>query len=230
MPELRARRCGGGRGRRRRSWARRCGSRRSRRRRVCRSRKGGAGGGVGRGSVAGGGAGCAAARRWAVAPRMRRGWRCRCAGAPGAGRAFGFPSGPVSSCCACATTSGEVCACDAKWRTASPSAQSWQAARDEALSWSLSPCESRAGETESRTPGSTMNCQPLGRIVASAESSAVYFDIITGCMRACSRRVQKKRSDTLAIDLELRRPGVSPGGGSICRSRRAGWRGRSAHR
>lgn len=41
----------------------------------------------------------------------------------------------------------------------------------------------------------------------------VYFDIITGCVCACSLRVQKKRSDTLAIDLEPGRDGESGDGG-----------------
>ncbi|GIQ75789.1 hypothetical protein BraRD5C2_42310 [Bradyrhizobium sp. RD5-C2] len=69
-----------------------------------------------------------------------------------------------------------------RWRTASPSAQSWQAARDEALSWSWSPRAEKSGQEgkEVRTEqfGRTMNCQPLGRIVASAESSAKFISTL----------------------------------------------------
>ncbi|MGX1348844.1 hypothetical protein AB7M49_002420 [Bradyrhizobium elkanii] len=120
-----------------------------------------------------------------------------------------------------------------RWRIASPSAQSWQAARDEALSLSRSPrrkvwagkkTESRTIRQDDEPPAVRPDCgEP--RIIGE-----VYFDIITGCMRDCSPRVQKKRSDTFAIDVELGRKRDLPAGESICRRRRAGRSRRSAHR
>ncbi|MHC2330773.1 hypothetical protein ACVIW0_000062 [Bradyrhizobium sp. USDA 4454] len=64
-----------------------------------------------------------------------------------------------------------------RWRTASPSAQSWQAARDEALSCIWSPRRKVWAGKKVRAEqfGRTMNCQPLGRIVAGAESSAKFI-------------------------------------------------------
>ncbi|MGY3531387.1 hypothetical protein ACVISU_004155 [Bradyrhizobium sp. USDA 4452] len=118
-------------------------------------------------------------------------------------------------------------------RIASPSAQSWRAARDEALSWYWSPRAESLGrrESESRTirqddelPAVRPDCGEH-RIIGE-----VYFDIITGCMCLCSLAIQKKRSDTLAIDVELRRARESAGCGAICRRRWTGWSGRSAHR
>jgi hypothetical protein len=120
-----------------------------------------------------------------------------------------------------------------RWRTASPSAQSWQAARDEALSLSWSPrrkvwagrkSENRTIRQDDEPPAVRPDCGEC-RIIGE-----VYFDIITGCVRVCSRRIQKKRSDTFAIDMEPRRAGDSLGGRSICRRRWAGWTRRSAHR
>jgi hypothetical protein len=84
-------------------------------------------------------------------------------------------------------------------RTASPSAQSWQAARDEVLSCSGIP-GGRSGQEgietteqfrrEDEPPAVGPDCGEQ-RIVVE-----VYFDIITGCMFACSGSIQKKRSDT----------------------------------
>lgn len=120
-----------------------------------------------------------------------------------------------------------------RWRTASPSAQSWQAARDEALSLSRSPrrkvwagkqSENRTIRQDDEPPAVRPDCgEP--RIIGE-----VYFDIITGCMCGCSPRVQKKRADTFAIDVELGRKSDAPAGEPICRRRRAGRSRRSAHR
>ena len=120
-----------------------------------------------------------------------------------------------------------------RWRIASPSAQSWQAARDEALSLSRSPrrkvwagkqSENRTIRQDDEPPAVRPDCgEP--RIIGE-----VYFDIITGCMCDCSPRVQKKRTDTFAIDVEPRRKSGSPAGESIRRRLWAGRSGRSAHR
>ncbi|MGY2810198.1 hypothetical protein ACVIHF_006928 [Bradyrhizobium sp. USDA 4506] len=120
-----------------------------------------------------------------------------------------------------------------RWRIASPSAQSWQAARDEALSLSRSPrrkvwagkqSENRTIRQDDEPPAVRPDCgEP--RIIGE-----VYFDIITGCVCDCSPRVQKKRADTFAIDVELGRKGDSSAGESICRRWRAGRSRRSAHR
>ncbi|MGX1102779.1 hypothetical protein AB7M47_001162 [Bradyrhizobium elkanii] len=120
-----------------------------------------------------------------------------------------------------------------RWRTASPSAQSWQAARNEALSLSRSPrrkvwagkqSENRTIRQDDEPPAVRPDCgEP--RIIGE-----VYFDIITGCMCDCSPRVQKKRTDTYAIDVEPRRKSGSPAGESICRRRWAGRSWRPAHR
>ncbi len=68
-----------------------------------------------------------------------------------------------------------------RWRTASPSAQSWQAARDEALSCLGVPGGKSGQEgknVKAEQFGRTMNCQPLGRIVASAESSTKFISTL----------------------------------------------------
>ncbi len=186
-----------------------------------------AGGGAGRagGAAAGGGAcGCGAAAGGAG-----------CAGAPGAGRGFGFPSGPVSSFgCACATTSGEVWACDAEVANcitvsavvASSTRRSFVMVLESpgGKFWAGKKTVSRTIRQDDERPAVRPDCgEP--RIIGE-----VYFDIITGCMRACSLRIQKKRSDIVATDVELRRGGDSPRGESICRRWWTGWSRRSTHR
>ncbi|MFT5554912.1 MAG: hypothetical protein ACI9P3_004342, partial [Bradyrhizobium sp.] len=199
---------------------------------------GGAGlaaGGSGRaGAAAGGGAGCAggAAAGGGACGCGAAAGGAGCAGAPGAGCGFGFPSGPSSSfCCACATTSGEFCACDAEVANCiTVSAVVASSTRRSFVMILESPAESLGRkESQNRTirqddelPAVRPDCGEC-RIIGE-----VYFDIITGCMWLCSLDIQKKRFDTLAIDVELRRARDRSPGGSICRRSHAGWSGRPA--